>query len=359
MFMVKTYAELLGKANNPDLLLNQNVSQAFKDSFLDIEPKFPEICFNNKILDFKYVSVYKIKNTKFLNENKINLKKFEKQLGDMLWTKVSLISESSEDGRTYFLEVYKKNTDNILLSDIESKKPYLDHLVIWEDKYGDVITLPMNSLSHTIITWITWTWKTNLIKSIMLQIINNTKTTHQSWYKILYQGLWNEVLEEINKYKSKLNVTDSIVEIKKIWERNIEELFENIEKEIENYLNTRKVTDKLFLFLDWFDIFSVEKENYEKLLDKIEYLMRIWRWYWISVICSSFFITSQILPWKITSNCSSYITFKLKSMINGDLLSKNIIWKEWAASIHDNYFWYARLNNYPNDLLYLKFPKSI
>jgi len=276
MFMVKTYVELLGKANNHDLLLNQNVAQAFKDSFLDIEPKFPEICFNNKILDLKYVSVYKIKNTKFLNENKINLKKFEKQLWELLQTKVSLISESSEDWRTYFLEVYKKNTDNILLSDIESKKLYLDHLVIWEDKCWDIITVPLNSLSHTIITWITWTWKTNLIKSIMLQIINNSKATHQSGHKILYQGLWNEILDEMNKYKSNLNIADTVVEFKKIWERNVEELLANIDKEIDNYLNTRKVTDKLFLFLDWFDIFSVEKDNYEKLLDKIEYLMRIW-----------------------------------------------------------------------------------
>jgi len=353
------YTELF-KRNKPDFEnVSGKIQEAFMKAYLPNFHEFPSVDETANILEGDFFNIYKLKNTTFLENWKINLKNAEKHLNQILDTSVKIVREKW----LFFLEALKQQeTLNNLLKTVSYNNlvnnTEKDLIQIWRNNFWELISLPIQNLKNLFIYWKTGSWKTKTLEVILQSYANRKDNNIIILEELSFNNLGkyanccneNSNLDEINDLKNVLNFLENqITTYKKYFKKSKVNSFEDYNK-----LNKNTPLKRIVIVFDWLKNFNFlnlnesndvnETMNHNNLLlEKFKKLLNNSWVYWINFIIST--SDATIVKNEITSNFENVLLFKTHSAPNWDIISSKLLWFEGANYLPSNQFAYLKYNN--------------
>lgn len=351
------YTELF-KDCKPDLEnLSGKIQEAFMKAYLPNFYEFPSIDETAKIYEGDIFNIYKLKNTTFLENWKINLKTAEKQLKQILNTSVKIVREKW----LFFLESLKSQEDindylNKKTTSLLANNDNKDSFNLWINNFWKKLNISIKDLKNLFIFWNTGSWKTKSMETLLQTYLNRKENNiiilEEHSYNRLgkYSNCCNEAndLDSIDDLEIVLTfIENQIKDYKKAFKKEGVSNFEQF-----NAKNKKIKLKRTLIFLDWLknhnfkdfrewnDVNLTFSEKESSLFEKFKILTKDSDIFGINVIIST--SDSSLLSNSLISNFNSFLTFKTKLAPNGDINSIKLLGVEGASELPQRQIWYFK-----------------
>lgn len=267
-----------------------------------------------------------------------NIESLTKEISQSIW--IDTVSIDAPVPWTKFIWVYvpKKERQFVKFDDKKSRKKWT--FWIWVSTTWEEVVLDLDENPHLLVAWRTWSWKSEQLKVIIQQALNEWEVHIIDPKKIWLLSL----RKSVTTYSDS---TDKALEMLMHLRVEMHRRFEYLKNQNKEKFKWKKI----FIIVDEFNSFMLEQKEVKELFEtSILDIANLWRAAWVHLVLATQRPDVKVINGRIKWNISTRICFSVGSQIDSKVVLDNIwaeklLWKgdwilksEWSTMRFQSYY---------------------